>query len=403
MTTLLFVHGTGVREDDYNLTYATVQRKVLRHLPELRTEPCQWGEEVGAKLGAKGASIPTYDKARAAPGGGQSESVRRENVRWALLYDDPLYELRSLAAMGPDPEDDGRPIAPGAMLTPAALRAQLAAVKFSPTVAEALKDAGHPPELAAEVAAELTADPVLADALASPGLADPIMRRLPLARAFIAQWAVIARKKGLSTLNGELRDRMYDDVVALALGGSPAGIADRLIGTLLGFLAPIGTRYARRERTAVSDKAYPAAADVLRYQTRGGPAMRDFIAKRIRAIDGPVVVLAHSLGGIAAVELLAAADAPQVKALITAGSQAPLLYELDALATLEFGKPLREGFPRWLNIYDLNDMLSYAGEGVFAGKVKDVPVESRQPFPESHSAYWTNDAVWQAIKSFLAE
>ena len=48
-------------------------------------------------------------------------------------------------------------------------------------------------------------------------------------------------------------------------------------------------------------------------------------------------------------------------------------------------------------------MLSYAGEGVFAGKVKDVSVESRQPFPESHSAYWTNDAVWQAIKSFLAE
>ena len=402
MTTLLFVHGTGVREDDYNLTYATVQRKVLRHLPGMRVEPCLWGKEVGATLRGDGRSIPTYDKARAAPGGGQSESVRRDNVRWSLLYDDPLYELRSLAAMGRDPKDKGGPIAPGAQLTAAALRATLAAVTFSAAVDASLREAGHPAELAADAAAALTQDRVVDGALAAPGLADPIMRRLPLARAFVAMWAVLARRRDLSTLPGELRDAMYADVVQ-ALGGAPAGIVDRVIGTLAGLLAPAGTRYVRRERTAVSDKSYPAAADILRYQARGGPEMRDFIAKRIRDIDDTVVVLAHSLGGIAAVELLASEDAPPVQALVTAGSQAPLLYELDALATLKHGEPLRKGFPRWLNLYDLNDALSYVGESVFPGKVKDVPVESRQPFPESHSAYWANDEVWQAMKTFLAQ
>jgi hypothetical protein len=56
-------------------------------------------------------------------------------------------------------------------------------------------------------------------------------------------------------------------------------------------------------------------------------------------------------------------------------------------------------FPTWLNIYDKHDFLSYVGSKLFPGQVIDVEVDSRQPFPYSHSAYWTNRATWDAIVS----
>ncbi|MEA5464607.1 hypothetical protein VB741_12800, partial [Leptothoe sp. PORK10 BA2] len=60
-------------------------------------------------------------------------------------------------------------------------------------------------------------------------------------------------------------------------------------------------------------------------------------------------------------------------------------------------------YKNWLNIYDLRDFLSYVGnqDGLFAGKMTDVLVDNRQPFPEAHGAYWANDATWDAITDFL--
>jgi hypothetical protein len=404
MTVLLFVHGTGVRGADYDLSFKTVQRQVLRHLTGVTAQPCLWGDEIGAKLLSQGVSIPTYDPARVDPKGGEPDVRQREEVRWGLLYQDPLYELRSLAAMGAADEGAFTPVAPGAALTPAKLRATLAGVTFSPKVVEGLAQAGHPiAPLAALAAARLADDPVLADALAAPGLADPVARRLPLARAFVAAWANAAQAGGHSTLSGALRNLMYDDVVALTLGGTPKGIVDRVVGVVGGLASWVGTPIARRKRTALTDASYPAAADVLRYQAHGD-ALRSFIAKRIRAINEtgePVIVLAHSLGGIAAVELLAGKGAPPVAALVTVGSQAPFLYELDALATLPHGTVLPATFPRWLNVYDLNDMLSYLASGPFPDRALDVEVASRQPFPQSHSAYWANDRLWTELKAFL--
>ena len=48
------------------------------------------------------------------------------------------------------------------------------------------------------------------------------------------------------------------------------------------------------------------------------------------------------------------------------------------------------------------DFLSYRGSDVFPGRVKDVRVESGQPFPESHGAYWHNDKdFWKPVADFL--
>jgi hypothetical protein len=103
------------------------------------------------------------------------------------------------------------------------------------------------------------------------------------------------------------------------------------------------------------------------------------------------------LGGIACVDLLVKECLENVALLVTVGSQAPFLYEINALHSLEFGEPLPEHFPVWLNIYDLRDFLSYVGANVFPNKVQDVLVDSKQPFPRSHSAYWENPATWKAI------
>jgi hypothetical protein len=99
------------------------------------------------------------------------------------------------------------------------------------------------------------------------------------------------------------------------------------------------------------------------------------------------------------VELLAAESIPQVELLVTVGSQAPFFYEMDALANLRFGQPLPDHFPRWLNIYDPCDFLSFVTSKVFPDRerLEDIEVNNRQPFPWSHTTYFSNSQTWNAI------
>jgi len=138
----------------------------------------------------------------------------------------------------------------------------------------------------------------------------------------------------------------------------------------------------------------------LLYQARGA-GIRRVIADTIRTCPDDVVILAHSLGGIACVDLLVKKYHPQVKMVVTVGSQAPLLYEIGALTSLHYGEPLPYWFPPWLNIYDLADFLSYVGAPLFPGRVRDAQVDNGQPFPQAHSAYWTNQKVWDEICAAL--
>lgn len=404
MATLLFVHGTGVRGKAYDACFASMQQQVAHFLPGVKLEPCLWGDSVGAELLDKGASVPTYDPGRVDPASGEREVRARENVRWSLLYQDPLYEMRSLAALLPtgDGGDGEAPaVSPLATQPVEQLRKQFRSVVFSAQVTDRLHRAGHDPALLGPAAiGRLEGDEVFPDALASPGLADPMTRRLTVARAFVAAWMNAALDAELPGLAGDLRDLMYAEVV-LALGGAPKGIADRLAGVFAGLVSRVGTSIARRRRTVLTDASFPAAADILLYQARGR-LLRNFIGARIRHLEPPAYVLAHSLGGIASFELLAGATAVPVAGLITAGTQAPFLYEMDALATLRHGTKLPDIFPDWLNFYDLDDMLSYVGAGVFPHRVRDVELTSREPFPQSHSAYWTNDSLWREIAHFMA-
>ena len=99
MFTLLFVHGTGVRGEAFDTSFAAVKEQVAFHLKprQVDVQACRWGDQVGARLHQDGASVPSYEQrpGQAAP----DDSAKASELRWSLLYDDPLYELRSYAAL----------------------------------------------------------------------------------------------------------------------------------------------------------------------------------------------------------------------------------------------------------------------------------------------------------------
>src|SRR5271166_3723338 len=105
MSTVIFVHGTGVREPVFSKLFGRIRSEPHRRRPELGIEPCYWGEAEGARLWHDGSSIPAYDATRGVAPGPEDEEL----ALWNLLYTDRLWELRMLAMTGPA----GGELAPG--------------------------------------------------------------------------------------------------------------------------------------------------------------------------------------------------------------------------------------------------------------------------------------------------
>ncbi len=94
MTTVLFVHGTGVRRPKYEKDFQRVKSELQNRLSNLKVEHCLWGDAVGAKLHHQGLSIPFYDTS----GGHDQATIEEIEIElWRHLYADSLYELRVLA------------------------------------------------------------------------------------------------------------------------------------------------------------------------------------------------------------------------------------------------------------------------------------------------------------------
>ncbi|MFC9467535.1 hypothetical protein, partial [Streptomyces coelicoflavus] len=194
---------------------------------------------------------------------------------------------------------------------------------------------------------------------------------------------------------GDTRDAVAGRLAA-ALGASAPGTERGLRSMALRAVSSAASRAVVRRRRALTEAAHPAAGDVLRYLSRG-EAVRAGLRSLLAGLEPPVAIVAHSLGGIIALDTLVLTPLPQVRLLVTAGSQAPFLYESGSLPSLEHPTPLPAHVPDWLNLYDPRDLLSYLGAGLFPDRVTDVAVDSRQPFPAAHSAYWTNPEVYRHI------
>ncbi|MFF3356798.1 alpha/beta fold hydrolase [Streptomyces sp. NPDC002917] len=429
MVTVLFVHGTGVREPSYTQALEGIRSGLARVRPDVRVEPCDWGSALGSYLRAGGVSIPGYPEYLAATevagtvgaeakvaagevhppapggpeGGGEADEDR---LRWAMLYADPFAEL-GVYAMTERPSGVGTPalFSPGAVSAGDQLLELIARLGMSDAVRGAWRAVAPGPSVA-EATAALLAAPELRRAISAVPAEGDALPRLT-ARALTA-WAMAHSAREAGTFPVPERDGLVD-VLTNELGGDVKGLSD-VLASALGYSArlferSLGSRLLVSRRAALSNRSVGFFGDVLSYLTRG-QAVRDHVADTIRALSDrrPVVLLGHSLGGIIAFDLLAAqASSPVADMLVTVGSQAPLLYELDALPSLPYGTGLPTAFPRWLNVYDRRDLLSYVAAEAFGNdpRITDVPVDNRQPVSAAHSSYWANADLYRVLSEAL--
>ncbi|MEU9124179.1 hypothetical protein AB0C96_30705 [Streptomyces sp. NPDC048506] len=419
MTSVVLVHGTGVRAPSYDKTFDRVSRGLAGVRPDVRTVPCFWGDAHGASLALDGASLPLRAKDRGWGGEDAWDVPPAEDdplAVWALLEADPLAELRAFAGAAADGED-ATGFVPGRRDPWDEVADQVRELTLADGVPGGAVDDGEGlRQLAADLApytgeaADRVAEEI-SNALGGAPFADgiePVAARAVLALALRLAESAEAADEPLP-VDGADRDALVR-LLTERLGGGDRGVAQAAKWTGARLLTPVLwplSSAARWQRGRLTGAIVPAGGDILRYQARG-EGLRTAIAEAVRgaaaAAPGPVVLLAHSLGGIACVDLFADGSAgppPGVDLLVTVGSQAPFLYELDALGSLRRGEPLPAAFPRWINVYDERDLLAFVGERTFPGRVADVRVDTRQPFPRSHSAYFAHRGLYDLLAAEL--
>ena len=337
---------------------------------------------------------------------------------WNLLYQDPFFELEILSLR----ESENNYPPPNQQLPGQGLDKSIRNFTPSPALLEQLAQAGIKEEIFQQAKKKIIEDDNYRNAINQAQLSTMGDYRWAIAKALVAQSAIlVSETDGVQALclTGDSRDQIVTEIVS-AIGGSERGVVDWVknllqeklpklldsaVVTTTNSILQIPTGLALRKRGSLSESIAATAGDVIMYQSRG-QKIRDFIRDKIKRIQGlPVILIAHSLGGIAAVDLLLEPNPPEVDLLVTIGSQAPLLYEWNALTNMEHqkGANLPNTFPKWLNIYDERDFLSYIGAGIFPDQVEDIKVSNGQPFPASHGAYWNNPNVWSAIFERIPE
>jgi len=387
-TNFFYVHGTGGRSPKTGLTLNLIRANLSQYFgPKAQLHDAPWGDHWGARLNANGASIPGQRPAPDDP-----EHDAEGEAAWSILYADPATEIRLLA----ERPGEGSFVSPG---------------EFGRQCLAKLDSLNPPAEfegiltrrglstywLAAVESVRQSRSPVRE--LIMHANRDPAAMSVPISRLLLALTLSTAAAAGHPSVAAATR-RTLIDLLVEPLGGPPlGGIGDFLLQPCVGLASAL----MRRNRFSLSNAAAPFAADILLYQSRG-VGLRQFLAEAIVNAGAPVVILAHSLGGIACVDLLIERDLREnVVALVTVGSQAPLFFELNALQSLHFGQKLPLWFPpHWINFFDPSDFLSYIGVPVFGDAVKDIEINSGEPFPTSHSAYWDCDALWERLKVELA-
>jgi hypothetical protein len=393
--TVLFVHGTGVRGEGYRSTLEQIQGGIYRAgLGDIKLVGCPWGDSVGSKRNAGGLSIPKYTE-RGGKGKPTDEEIQIE--LWRYLYSDPTYEFRVLSvtcpkAPGPRPGEKSAAETLEQLTRELSPATQLLA-KLKEGQVDGFFEQGRK---------DILADPAFYRMLAVA--TDPLGQfQEAVARAIVARTITLGREDryhdSLMGLDPQLRDETVR-LLRSQLGPYQAAVQDWVFQ----LVAPMGTKLLNRRFGKIIDERSDLIADILFYQSNGD-LIRTFIAEWIRTLTPPVVLLGHSLGGVASVEVLLKHEdlRKRIPLLITVGSQAPYFYEINSLKTLPFGHKLPGDFPPWTNLFDPKDFLSFVGdfENLFRGRIVDRQVDNRQPFPESHGAYWSNPETYREISDSL--
>lgn len=193
-------------------------------------------------------------------------------------------------------------------------------------------------------------------------------------------------------------------------GLEAAAAEETLLGSSLERLTlNLITDVAVRRRVPLTEAASDFSRSIVYYLRRGAEA-RAVVTRALRMVDqnAPVILFGHSLGGVAAVDLVSDPRWPseglRLDLLATAGSQNPWLCLLGGLAHLTPDGRGTIPVP-WLNFWDERDLLSFCSEQVFAGRgprITDREVASGEPFPRSHNAYFSNPELYRGLREELA-
>jgi len=406
--TLIFIHGTGVRKAGYDQSMQSLTAGLKKAgRPDINVAGFLWGDPLGVRIDdiAINAVLPLA-KAR---GVGEDDS-QWEAALWAQLLEDPLFELRMAAIRDATPAGaQGAPLPGGVPLPDIQVSGRVAAL---PGKLQDPLPGGVLAVMVGQAAGDISQSSELAKAaLAAPDIDDPDLNRA-IARAIVAEALVRSRGElgqGPDALYVIAARRDLVQRVADLLVPATKGLGGWLFDKIKGTAEARATGYGKKRRDELMAGAAPGMGDILLYQRRGDEILRAIEAEILKlAVGGePLVALGHSLGGIMLVDLLSrprpGGPLPVTK-LITVGSQSPVFFECDALEIMRRNQPLAAGAPftPWLNIFDRNDFLSFCASRVFPGAshgIEDFEIASGVSFPDSHSAYFRQDAFFAKIVS----
>lgn len=395
--TFFFVHGTGVRTDAYESLWGVIQRKARANgIDGVSFVGCPWGPERGANLDRIPLTLPVDSATR----GGESDVSEGELVvaLWALLLEDPLFELRVAAQAAAQ----GSALAPGEETVDRVAEARVAALAVGTPATE---ESGLTPDDIARSARAVASSSELRGAARAAGSATDPEFVEAVARAIVA--GALSFHRGMpsavrpaAATSAKVRDLVVEQIAAaLATPETRGVITDWLRDRVVAFAKQKGTELLRARRDPLTQANISGAADILYFQRRGSEIVK-YVTGALNQAQRPIVAVAHSLGGVVLADVLAQETAPAIDLLVTVGSQPSLFYAVDALDQLRPGNQ-RKPFVPWLNFYDRNDFLSYTAERTFPGlaNISDIEIDSGVPFPDAHGAYWHDDRVYQRIKA----
>jgi len=129
--------------------------------------------------------------------------------------------------------------------------------------------------------------------------------------------------------------------------------------------------------------------------------------------DPYLIVIAHSMGGNIVYDLLThfAPDTFPVDILVTVGSQVALFEELKLYKASQKGIPIDPrqqrvakpaGVKHWLNVYDPNDVLSFAAAGVFEDAT-DFVYTTGKGVISAHTAYFLRGSFYRRLATRIKE
>jgi len=201
--------------------------------------------------------------------------------------------------------------------------------------------------------------------------------------------------------------------------GSIRDTVTRVVGAIDNLLGSVTSEALGALNQAVRGALSTATAlsfgDIVAYRdTDNGAAIRKRVLDRAHAggIDTskPIVVLAHSLGGLVVLDLLMKGELA-AKRLVTFGSQPAMFHVLKQLGIIDSYSPghssrVPASIQSWINLWHPMDPLAFVASPVFAlsngNAPKDVQIDTALSMIVGdklwmHSAYWESNELVDAV------